>query len=443
MRTRHLLICLALVLTSYETVYGTYGEGWISATRPLTIQRPVSQKTALRANAMMSPRSLTGNPCISEEITPEIQALARGLENDPKRIYDYVHDHIRFQYYFGSKKGAELTLLERSGNDFDQCALLVALLRAAGYSDIHYQFGTIQMPYDSADHRDFHHWIGTMLTNTVWTNTFNLANYILNSRGGYPLVENISGDTNSLVFHHVRVQFNLGDTNYLLDPSFKVSEPVPGVDLHALIGVNSNQLYSVAGGVCTGVSVSNLDEAAVRTELTGYTTGLLTELRNGFPNASVNDILGGCRIQSSKDHALGENTPWQAYDFNASLPMQTWDNIPTNYIATLTIAAGQGSLQFYMPELRGRRLGITMDSNTGWVGFWLDSELAFDGVIADTTADLMMQTTVHQPSGYWDTNANVFVDTGDFDQSAVRNYPWADTGYVSSANYVVLYAFDP
>ena len=73
---------------------------------------------------------------IAETITPEIQALARGLENDPVRMFNYVHDHIRHVFYFGSKKGAELTLLEKSGNDFDQCALLVALLRAGGYTRI-------------------------------------------------------------------------------------------------------------------------------------------------------------------------------------------------------------------------------------------------------------------------------------------------------------------
>src|SRR2546428_10189399 len=80
-------------------------------------------------------------PAVAEAITPEIQALARGLENDPLRIFNYVHDHIRYVLYFGSKKGAQLTLLEKSGNDFDQCALLVALLRAAGYTNAGYQFG--------------------------------------------------------------------------------------------------------------------------------------------------------------------------------------------------------------------------------------------------------------------------------------------------------------
>ncbi|MGH7979144.1 MAG: transglutaminase domain-containing protein, partial [Limisphaerales bacterium] len=77
---------------------------------------------------------------IAETITPDIQALADGLQDDPVKIFNYVHDHIKFVLYFGSKKGAELTLLEKSGNDFDQCALLVALLRAAGYSPS-YEFG--------------------------------------------------------------------------------------------------------------------------------------------------------------------------------------------------------------------------------------------------------------------------------------------------------------
>src|SRR6266480_3415959 len=76
-----------------------------------------------------------GVTCVAETVTPEIQALARGLESDPVRILNYVHDHIRHVLYFGAKKGAALTLLEKSGNDFDQSALLVALLNAAGYTN--------------------------------------------------------------------------------------------------------------------------------------------------------------------------------------------------------------------------------------------------------------------------------------------------------------------
>ena len=69
-----------------------------------------------------SARSAHGIPAtpVAEAITPQIQALADGLQDDPVQIFNYVHDHIKFVLYFGSKKGAELTLLEKSGNDFDQ-----------------------------------------------------------------------------------------------------------------------------------------------------------------------------------------------------------------------------------------------------------------------------------------------------------------------------------
>jgi 2-dehydro-3-deoxygluconokinase len=70
----------------------------------------------------------------ADEITPEIQSLADGLRNDPLKIYEYVRNYIDYQCYYGSKKGAHLTLMEGSGNDMDQAALLVALLRAAGHS---------------------------------------------------------------------------------------------------------------------------------------------------------------------------------------------------------------------------------------------------------------------------------------------------------------------
>ena len=103
------------------------------------------------------PMGLSGEPAtpVAEVITPQIQALADGLEDNPHLIFDYVHDNIRFVLYFGSKKGAALTLLEKSGNDFDQCALLVALLRAAGYNNVGYQFGWMWLPYDDPYGHDY------------------------------------------------------------------------------------------------------------------------------------------------------------------------------------------------------------------------------------------------------------------------------------------------
>ena len=454
---------LATVIVCQAKV-GGWG-GWVNP-KPFVItgNQPANptkvDKSMMMGRAMLSSQELNGNMCIAETITPEIQSLASGLQNNPKRIFDYVHDHIEFQYYFGSKKGAQLTLLERSGSDFDQCALLVALMRAAGYTNLQYQFGTIQMAYDSNDHQDFHHWVRTKQANNVWTNTYNLASTIFSGYGGYPLFDSISGDDNNLIFHHVWVQLTLNGTNYLLDPSFKVSEPIAGLDLHSIIGVNSNNLYTAAAGISTTDSVSGLDEDAVRRVLTGYTTNLLSYLQSNYPNASVPEILSGWQTISSVSQPLGKTPPWQVYDYNGTLPMQTWDNIPTNYMSTLTITFGQANQLFYMPQLSGQRLSITMDASysdyefflenwflnaTNTVKMWLDDSIVLqtevDGV--DPLPSLAITNSVHHPRGYWDTNANIFVDQDKGVQSAVAAYPQPIAWYGVKAQYVLLYAFDP
>ena len=53
---------------------------------------------------------------------------------DPVSIYAYVRNTIAYEPYYGSRKGALLTLWERSGNDADIASLLIALLHASGYA---------------------------------------------------------------------------------------------------------------------------------------------------------------------------------------------------------------------------------------------------------------------------------------------------------------------
>ena len=110
----------------------------------------VQQADPLTPGTMQPADLLQNSYPVAETNTPDIQALADGLQDDPLQIYNYVHDHIRHVLYFGSKKGAELTLLEKSGNDFDQCALLVALLKASGFNP-NYEFGWMLLPYDNPD----------------------------------------------------------------------------------------------------------------------------------------------------------------------------------------------------------------------------------------------------------------------------------------------------
>ncbi len=256
----------------------------------------------------------------AEAYTLDIQALAGNLGNDATRIFNYVHDQIRYVHYFGSKKGAELTLLERSGNDFDQCALLVALLRAAGYANVQYQFGWLKMPYDSSSHQDLHHWLELNLINTNWTTTFNFLGNFFGSRGYY-YGNPVSGDTNDLVFQRIWVTLPIGGTNYYLDPSFKVSEPINGTNLISAMGFGSstmmtNTLWTNAGGTDTGSSVSNLNESALRGALQNCNSNLLSYLSNNMPDATVAQVIGGQKIVSSTGLPLRTNLAFPLYTYS-------------------------------------------------------------------------------------------------------------------------------
>jgi hypothetical protein len=125
---KKLLLILGVVFTAIA-VQAECGPGR-SQTAPASVA-PVECDGSFQAVFLPQATPITQtSSAIAEAYTPDIQALAENLGNDPTRIFNYVHDQIRYVHYFGSKKGAELTLLERSGNDFDQCALLSSLLQA-------------------------------------------------------------------------------------------------------------------------------------------------------------------------------------------------------------------------------------------------------------------------------------------------------------------------
>jgi hypothetical protein len=89
------------------------------------------------------PEDLAETP--ETKTTPAIHDLAISLGNDPVRIYEWIHNNIVFEPYYGIRKGANQTLVEKSGSAADQSALLISLLRGAG---VHARFvqGVAEMP---------------------------------------------------------------------------------------------------------------------------------------------------------------------------------------------------------------------------------------------------------------------------------------------------------
>ncbi len=81
------------------------------------------------------------------QFTTEITELAEELDNNPHKIYEWVKQNITYEPYYGSLKGAQQTLGELSGNNYDQASLLIAMFRVSGVY-CRYVSGTMEIEID-------------------------------------------------------------------------------------------------------------------------------------------------------------------------------------------------------------------------------------------------------------------------------------------------------
>ncbi|MGA2868590.1 MAG: transglutaminase domain-containing protein [Verrucomicrobiota bacterium] len=448
MKTLRFLILGLLAMASVFCRAQITSPGWYRAgNQPVTVlslSSLTNQSPSFRPDGLTQPQP---SAPVAEVITPQIQALADGLQDNPTNIFNYVHDHIRFVLYFGSKKGAELTLLEKSGNDFDQCALLVALLSAAGYSNnVAYQFGWQEIPYDdpTGANYDAHHWWQLTLNNSNWTNTMNYIDGLLGTRG-YPLLVFIpDGQNNNFAIQRTWVALTIGSTTYQLDPAFKVSEPITTLSGFSLTnamgsGTISNDLLTAAAGTDTGNFVQSLNEAAVRNKLTAYTTNLLNYIASNAPNASVPRILSGWQITPANDPLDYSNaTHFAVINPNGDMPLLSWTYEPTNLMSTLAITFAGTNYQCFMPQLQGQRLSLTY-SNNGVAQLWQDDSLLAQGQADLTDGTNAVTLAVTHPVGSWDTTDNVFIPNPANPANTTVTRPYQST----NATYAIMYAFEP
>jgi len=439
MKTLQILAFGLLAVTLVARAQDDTDPGRIQSINSIPVLTPDTNVIS-QAQAQAQPNNASpGSPGYAEAITPDIQALAAGLQNDPVKIFDYVHDHIKFVFYFGSLKGAELTLLEQSGNDVDQCSLLVALLEAAGYSP-GYGFGMQQIPYQATDGtaNDLQHWLQLSVVNTNWSNTYNYFSYLLGSRGYRVLFD--MGDNNHLAFQRAWVTLTIGGTTYLLDPAFKVSQPVAalsGFSLTTAFGSStvSNDLMSAAAGTDTTNYAKNLSESAVRGKLTGYTTNFLNYLQNNFPNASVQDVMGGWQTVSSTNTSLSQTLLFPTYTDNNNYPLQTWSSVPTNFMSTFSVNFAGTNQTWFFPQLQGQGVSLSFDKS-GTAKLWLGGSLAMQSTNTGSGLSTTVTLSANHPFG-WNSGNNLPVDSGYADQSLSRPYQR------TNANYAIMYGFEP
>ena len=293
----------------------------------------------------------------------ELKSLVRGLDNDPDRIYAFVHDHIQYTALFGDMKGAEATLTDGSGNSFDQASLMIAMLRQAGFT-ASYVYGTIRLtPEETLS------WLGT--------NRVGALLRLLPSAGIPCQVYAYSPDELAyLDIDHTWVKVNIDGTDYVFDPALKDHVHDPGIDIEDVTGFDTTQfLNSALSGTSTGDSwIQNVSKTNISSSLAAMATNLVDYVRTNMPDAPLNGVIGGSEIIKDTRFLRQETLPYQQ-----SIAGE-WTEIPASFKTTLRVQHRGIDQTFYSSDIYGKRLTLFYNDSS-------QPELRLDGsLIATGTA---------------------------------------------------------
>jgi len=208
--------------------------------------------------------------------TPEIRSLADSLGRDPRRIYEWVRNHIRYLPYHGSIRGSRATILDSCGNDIDQASLLLALLR---YSRIpsRYVIGRIHLGIEA-----ILHWLGEKEKSD--------AIEILKSIGARPIWD---AETTEVEFNHCWVRAKIPMQYYRgsgsdelgriwipLFPALKSHKSASGPDIPQEMGFNPEGFFA---------DWRRLD--SLTDPMVFYRDGIIQYLNQNYPDLTYDEIL--------------------------------------------------------------------------------------------------------------------------------------------------------
>ncbi len=335
------LVCLSALAEGPPPVEGEGGNpGWFMASpSPEPAGERVS--TLAEAESGLSATAISTNG--ADAITSEIVELARGLDNDPVRLYEYVHNHIRYEPYYGSLKGATRTLRDRAGNDCDQASLLLALLRQSGV-EAKYAYGTLTLPTIAFD--------GTPNA-WNWLGASDPLDALI--KGGIPATAGSGGATVTL--DYMCVDANVSNTWIRLAPSLKAYNVSAAQDLSTMMGYDRSQVLAAAGGTATADYAQNLTEQALRLKLDGLSSNLLVSLQGAMPNASVEEVMGARKIWEESYASLPTNFPSSCV-FALG---QNYTTVPTNLEHRVKIQYGGITNTLALHNIAHRKLTMKYD----------------------------------------------------------------------------------
>jgi hypothetical protein len=162
-------------------------------------------------------------------VTAEIKKLARELSYSPLAIYNYVKNKTDFEPYYGSAKGAQMTLLSRGGNDLDQASLLIALFRTSKIPARYVQ-GTIEvLPFQA--------------TSQMGVREVGVAGSLFASGGTPGITVKKEGVIKKFFEEHIWVEAYLKGKWVALDPSFKEYKWEGGRDIAGEMGFEPETFF--------------------------------------------------------------------------------------------------------------------------------------------------------------------------------------------------------
>ena len=256
------------------------------------------------------------------QLTPEVDALAASLGDDPVRILEWVRNNIDFHPTYGSLQGSQLTLDSRRGNATDISSLLVALLRSAGIPS-RYVAGTVNLPA-----ADVQNWLGG-------TADAELAQQVLGA-GAIPTVAIVDGPViRSFDFEHTWVEafvdmvpsrgaVNLeGDSWVPMDAAFKrydITPPSGVVQAVPMDGVLDEVEASLTIDEATG-AYTDIDHQASDESMELWAEQTMAYFVVNGTEQTPTGIAGGKTIVQESFEQLPATVPFEIK--SASAPVAT------------------------------------------------------------------------------------------------------------------------
>jgi transglutaminase-like putative cysteine protease len=332
----------------------------------------LAQNTTTTSPTLQSPPTAADlAETIEVKITPEITAKAIELGKNPVKIYEYVRNNFQYEPYYGSLKGAQQTLQEMTGNDYDQASLLIALLRASG---IHARYisGTIELPIEK-----LMNWVGGVTNPTT-------AAQVLATAGVPGKLITEGGKIKYAQFEHCWVEAYVPYGNYRgavrddsnktwipLDPSFKQYQYKRGMDLYTAMGINGEQYIQdyITDTSPLPIPAELQDQFSdyVISPYQFYGQRLMSYIENNLTYSSNADLIGDDTIALTKTISIKEY-PYLlgSLPYNIITKGATYSSLPDNFRHKIGFSIENAdtyeldiSYNVTLPEISGKRITLS------------------------------------------------------------------------------------